>query len=58
LKRLDYFGDLWFEVDSPGKNDFYPFTGTQLKKHDPVGCQLMETTWGKPKNADNLKSSG
>ncbi len=31
-----------------GKNDFYPFTGAQLKHHDPVGYQLMEKAWGKP----------
>jgi hypothetical protein len=31
-----------------GKNDFYPFTHTQLKKHDPVGYQMMEQVWGKP----------
>jgi hypothetical protein len=31
-----------------GKNDFYPFVHNELKKHDPVGYQLMEETWGKP----------
>ncbi len=30
-----------------GKNDFYPFTRAELKKHDPVGYQLMEKVWGK-----------
>jgi hypothetical protein len=34
-----------------GKNDFYPFTRTDLKKHDPVGYQLMEKTWGTPRDA-------
>lgn len=29
-----------------GKNDFYPFTRSELAKHDPVGFQLMESTWG------------
>lgn len=32
-----------------GKNDFYPFTRSDLAKHDPVGYQLMEETWGKPR---------
>jgi hypothetical protein len=32
-----------------GRNDFYPFTREELKKHDPVGFQLMEDAWGKPK---------
>ena len=29
-----------------GKNDFFPFTRSDLEKHDPVGNQLMESTWG------------
>ncbi len=33
-----------------GKNDFYPFTHSELEKHDPVGYQLMYNVWGKPKN--------
>jgi hypothetical protein len=33
-----------------GKNDFYPFTRSELKQYDPVGYQLMQKTWGKPKN--------
>jgi hypothetical protein len=36
-----------------GKNDFYPFTRADLKKHDPVGYKLMETTWEvKPRPAN------
>jgi beta-mannosidase len=31
-----------------GKNDFYPFTREELRKHDPHGFQLMEDIWGKP----------
>jgi hypothetical protein len=34
-----------------GKNDFYPFTQEELRKHDPIGFQLMLKTWGKPKTA-------
>jgi hypothetical protein len=30
-----------------GKNDFYPFTREELRKHDPRGFQLMEVIWGK-----------
>jgi hypothetical protein len=32
-----------------GKNDFYPFTRSELKTYDPVGYQLMEKVWGKPR---------
>ena len=28
-----------------GKNDFYPFTRADLKAYDPVGYQLMKTSW-------------
>jgi hypothetical protein len=28
-----------------GKNDFYPFTRSQLKTYDPIGYQLMQTVW-------------
>ncbi|MGJ8657211.1 MAG: hypothetical protein ACSHX6_12240 [Akkermansiaceae bacterium] len=28
-----------------GKNDFYPFTKTDLKKHDPTGYAMIETLW-------------
>ena len=34
-----------------GRNDFYPFVRSDLKKHDPQGYQLMEQVWGKPRNA-------
>jgi hypothetical protein len=33
-----------------GRNDFYPFVRSELKTHDPTGFQLMEQTWGKPRN--------
>lgn len=36
-----------------GKNDYYPFTRSELEKHDPVGYQLMEKTWGKPRIVDS-----
>jgi hypothetical protein len=36
-----------------GKNDFYPFTRDELKKHDPVGYDLMVKTWGKPRIAED-----
>ena len=28
-----------------GKNDFFPFTKTELKNHDPKGYELMERIW-------------
>jgi hypothetical protein len=31
-----------------GKNDFYPFTRRELRKHDPLGFQLMLEVWGQP----------
>ena len=31
-----------------GKNDFYPFTRADLKKHDRAGFQLMQQVWGPP----------
>ncbi len=33
-----------------GRNDFYPFVRSDLKKYDPQGYRLMERTWGKPRN--------
>jgi hypothetical protein len=40
-----------------GKNDFYPFVRAELAKHDPVGYQLMEKTWGKPRESTGEKQS-
>jgi len=28
-----------------GKNDFYPFTRADLKKHDPAGYAMVESVW-------------
>jgi hypothetical protein len=28
-----------------GKNDFFPFTRDELKKHDPAGFELMQKAW-------------
>jgi dipeptidyl-peptidase-4 len=28
------------------RNDFYPFLGAELKRHDPVGYDLMVEIWG------------
>ena len=30
-----------------GENDYYPFNYEQLKEHDPVAFEMMETIWGK-----------
>lgn len=32
-----------------GRNDFFPFVRSDLKKHDPQGYQLMEQIWGRPR---------
>ncbi|MCA8992401.1 MAG: metallopeptidase [Planctomycetaceae bacterium] len=31
-----------------GRNDFYPFTASQLKEHDPAMFALLEKIWGSP----------
>jgi hypothetical protein len=44
---MEYFAELseaYF-----GKNDFAPFTREELKKHDPVGYEMMKTAWGEPR---------
>jgi hypothetical protein len=35
-----------------GRNDFYPFVRSDLKKHDPQGYRLMEQIWGKPRSGE------
>lgn len=41
---FEYFAELTEAYF--GKNDFYPFTRDQLKSHDPVGYEMIETCWG------------
>ncbi|AMV22885.1 hypothetical protein VT84_00640 [Gemmata sp. SH-PL17] len=44
--RAEYFAELseaYF-----GKNDFAPYTRSELEKHDPVGFELMQKAWGTP----------
>jgi hypothetical protein len=36
-----------------GRNDFYPFTRDDLKRHDPVGFRLMKEIWGKPRGGES-----
>ncbi len=36
-----------------GKNDFFPFTRTELEKHDPIGYKLMREVWGEPVTPKN-----
>lgn len=43
----EYFAEL--SESYFGKNDFYPFTRSQLQTYDPLGYQLMEKSWGKPR---------
>lgn len=41
--RAEYFAELseaWF-----GRNDFFPFTRSDLESHDPEGARLMERIW-------------
>ncbi|HEY9615381.1 MAG TPA: hypothetical protein V6C64_00980 [Microcoleaceae cyanobacterium] len=45
----EYFAEL--SESYFGQNDFYPFTRTQLRTYDPVGYQLMEKSWGKPRTS-------
>jgi hypothetical protein len=44
--RAEYFAELTEAYF--GKNDFFPFTRSELEKHDPVGLKLMKDTWGDP----------
>lgn len=48
VNAQEYFAEL--SESYFGKNDFYPFTRTQLKTYDLTGYQLMEKSWGKPKH--------
>ncbi len=43
----EYFAEL--SESYFGKNDFFPFTRDELKRHDPVGFDLMEAAWGDKK---------
>jgi hypothetical protein len=45
--EFEYFAELTEAYF--GKNDFFPFTNADLKKHDPVGYKLMQDVWGKPR---------
>ena len=38
-----------------GKNDFYPFTREELKKHDPKMFALLKKVWEKPSNPQSGK---
>jgi hypothetical protein len=49
VNHLEYFAELseaYF-----GKNDFYPFTRSDLEKHDPVGYKALRKVWGEPRVA-------
>ena len=41
--EAEYFAELTEAYF--GKNDFFPFTRDDLKKHDPVGFELMKKAW-------------
>lgn len=41
--QLEYFAELseaYF-----GRNDFFPYTRSELQSHDPVGFQMIEQAW-------------
>jgi hypothetical protein len=38
-----------------GRNDFFPFTSEELKKHDPEMYKLLERLWNAPVQAANAK---
>ena len=48
----EYFADLTEAYF--GKNDFFPFTGADLKQYDPTGYQLMQEAWGQPRDGAAL----
>ncbi len=48
----EYFAEL--SESYFGKNDFYPFIRSELKTYDPVGYQLMEKAWGKPRKSGQV----
>lgn len=37
-----------------GRNDFFPFTPRDLRKHDPEMVKVLEDTWGVEKQKDSL----
>ena len=45
--KKEYFSELTEAYF--GKNDIFPFTRDELKKHDPVGYRMMVDCWGLPK---------
>jgi hypothetical protein len=44
----EYFADLTEAYF--GKNGFFPFNRTDLKKYDPTGYRLMQDVWGQPRD--------
>ena len=36
-----------------GMNDWFPFTWQDLRRHDPVGWELMEKVWGPLERKEN-----
>jgi len=44
--KKEYFSELTEAYF--GRNDFYPFSRSDLKEYDPVGYQMMVDCWGLP----------
>ncbi len=40
-----------------GRNDFYPFVRSDLRRHDPQGYQLMRQIWGEPWKGNSRRGS-
>jgi hypothetical protein len=52
VDEKEYFAELseaYF-----GRNDYYPFTRADLRRHDPVGHELMQRLWGKPASRESV----
>jgi len=56
VNEKEYFAELseaYF-----GRNDYYPFTRADLRRHDPVGYELMQRLWGKVANPESVALAG
>ena len=52
VDEKEYFAELseaYF-----GRNDYYPFTRTDLQQHDPAGYELLQRLWGKAANRESV----
>ena len=40
------------------RNDYYPFTRADLRRHDPAGYELLQRLWGKAVNRESVALTG